>query len=488
MRDPDQTDSEGAARAAPTRDELASCLATLEALHALPRSQLVALPHSAQILAAGYSLARRSGRDARDRTWKRPGAIETPEPDAEPPKEPRRRPFQSPDAVFAMTSEELVESERRGRIDAPPQGEAMDAGPLRALRCYLCDAPFRGDPSAPERRCSDCVELERRKRERRPALAGRVALVTGGRVRIGYAVCVSLLRAGATVHATSRFAASALDRFAREPDYGTFAARLAVHSLDLCDLPATERFAERFVARFGAPDILVNNAARTIDHPPSWLDEMRAIDRRRLDALPEGARDAARAFDPGPSHELAKDGGTTALDHEGQPLDPRPRNAWRAKIGEVPLRELLAVHAVNALAPFVLVDRFRSAMTSGHREAHPARFIVNVTSPEGRYYRRYKGPWHPHTNMAKAALDMMTRTCAEELASHGVFLSSVDPGWVSDQHTMAVRDVLNTSADFCPPVSVEDAAARVLDPVYSAIEGAPPAWGVVFRNYAPCPW
>lgn len=464
--------------ARPTDDELARCLATLEALHALPRRELVTLAHTAQILAAGYSLARRCGRDARDPAWRRKGAPEEPPSVEEEPRERRRRAFHSPDAALAMTSGELALQER----------EAPDAPTHRALRCYMCDAPFRGDPSDPSRRCASCALLESAKRARRPDLSERVAIVTGGRVRIGYAVCLSLLRAGATVHATSRFGASALDRFAREHDYPEFASRLAIHSLDLCDLPATERFAERFVARFGAPDILVNNAARTIDHPPAWLDTMRAIDQQRLEALPEGARESILSFDAAPtSRQLGEGALSLALDPEGQPHDARARNAWRAKIGEVPLRELLAVHAVNALAPFILIDRFRDAMTRGQSRATP-RFVVNVTSPEGRFYRRYKGPWHPHTNMAKAALDMLTRTCAEELANHSVYVTSVDPGWVSDQHTTALRESLVHGGDFEAPVSALDAAARVLDPIYSALEGAPPAWGVVFRNYAPCPW
>lgn len=44
------------------------------------------------------------------------------------------------------------------------------------------------------------------------------------------------------------------------------------------------------------------------------------------------------------------------------------------------------------------------------------RYIVNVSAMEGQFYRKNKSSKHPHTNMAKAALNMMTRTCANEFA------------------------------------------------------------------------
>ncbi len=458
----------------PSQDELAQCLATLEALHRIETSKLASIPTVGTILSAGYALARRAGSALRDRDWKRPRRADEPPLDdaprdeTEPETTKKRRPFSDPDAARAMTSDELRMSERARPAD-------------RTLRCYLCDEEYRGDPSDSSRQCASCAALSASKRARATDLRGRVALVTGARIRIGYAVSLSLLRAGAHVHGTTRFTAAAIERFAREPDYHQWSERLELHALDLCDLPSTERFAERMARTLPALDILVNNAARTIDHPPSWLDAMRALDAGAKARLPASLAAATPSLDDRAAATTAP----AMVDEEGQPLDERARNAWRARIGEVSLRELLAVHAVNALAPFVLIDRLRALMTPG--DARP-RFVVNVTSPEGRFYRRYKGPWHPHTNMAKAALDMLTRTCGEELAQAGLYVTSVDPGWVSDLHTHASRAAIVDREDWAPPVSLTDAAARVLDPVYSALDGEAPLWGVALRNFSPCPW
>jgi NAD(P)-dependent dehydrogenase (short-subunit alcohol dehydrogenase family) len=437
----------------PSNEELSRCLATLEALHQLPPARLAGSAEVAKVLAAGYSLARRAGRSLRDPSWKRP----TREDEQRASQRGPAQRFHRDDASLAPTSAELQAIER------PPERERPSA-----RRCYLCERAFRSEHGA--HTCEECQRFSAQKRARVVDLRGRVALVTGARVRIGYAVCLSLLRAGATVHGTTRFAADARARFAAEPDAHAWSERLALHSLDLCDLRETERFAERFARERGALDLLVNNAARTVDHPPEWLEKMRSIER---DALESGLASTARAL-------------SMSLDELGQPLDDRPANAWRARVGEVALRELLAVHAINALAPFVLLDRLRAVMTP--RDQTP-RFVVNVTSPEGRFYRRYKGPWHPHTNMAKAALDMMTRTCADELALEGLYLTSVDPGWVSEQHGPSQQRALGRGAErFVPPVSPEDAAARVLDPMLSALSGAPPVWGVVLRNFRPVAW
>ncbi|MFO0557802.1 MAG: SDR family oxidoreductase [Polyangiales bacterium] len=452
--------------------QLAQCLATLEALHQTHPSALASLPHVPTILAAGYSLARRAGSALRDPRWKRPRRDDEPpiEPgpraDVDRETPPKRRPFRDPEATSMITS--LDERER--------------ASDERTLRCYLCDREYRGDPDEPRRECPECLTLVASKRARSADLRGRVALVTGVRVRIGYATALSLLRHGARVHGTTRFCASALERFSREPDFAQWSERLSLHALDLCDLRATERFAQSISSQ-NTIDVLINNAARTVDHTPQWLDAMKAIDASARAQLPPSVRD--RLAETPATHATIHALPPGELDDEGQPADTRERTAWRAKIGAIPLQELLAVTAVNALAPFVLVDRLRANMCAGDGRA---RFIVNVTSPEGRFYRRFKGPWHPHTNMAKAALDMLTRTCAEDLANESVFMCSVDPGWVSDLHTSVAREAIGRAERWEPPVSMRDAALRILDPIFAALDGDEPAWGVVLRNFAPCPW
>ena len=112
-----------------------------------------------------------------------------------------------------------------------------------------------------------------------------------------------------------------------------------------------------------------------------------------------------------------------ALDVNEQQIDLRAKTSWTTKLGEVETTELLEVLAVNAAAPFVLNGKLRALMVeTATRKGAPAEaeeddrnrspnraFIVNVSAMEGKFYR-YKTPNHPHTNMAKAALNMMTAT------------------------------------------------------------------------------
>ncbi|WP_204250947.1 Rossmann-fold NAD(P)-binding domain-containing protein, partial [Saezia sanguinis] len=87
-------------------------------------------------------------------------------------------------------------------------------------------------------------------------------------------------------------------------------------------------------------------------------------------------------------------------------------NSWVQTVGEVDATELLEVQLCNSVAPFILISRLRPSMA-----AAPSRrkYVVNVSAMEGVFARGYKGAGHPHTNMAKAALNMLTRTSAREM-------------------------------------------------------------------------
>lgn len=248
-------------REAPSPDDVERCLRTLEALSALEPSALRQVPQVGRVLAAGYSLARRAGRSLRDPTWQCPTAAvdNTPSPPPAPP---------------------------------PP--------PAPRRRCYTCRATFRA-PSPTVHLCPDCDAAQTLRRARSADLHGRVALVTGARIRIGYAVSLRLLRAGATVHATTRFAHDALARYAAETDFDAWSARLHLHALDLCDLRAVLAWIETLTASLPRLDVLINNAARTIDHPAAWIDAMRARARpgglvapRRTPALGRAAQGLRR--------------------------------------------------------------------------------------------------------------------------------------------------------------------------------------------------
>ena len=176
----------------------------------------------------------------------------------------------------------------------------------------------------------------------------------------------------------------------------------------------------------------------------------------------------------------------------GQQIDLRSNNSWRLKLDEVPLPELAEVMAINAVAPFVLNARLTPLLSrSAALETNDARaaFIVNVSAMEGKFYR-HKTPNHPHTNMAKAALNMMTRTSAAELAEkRRVFMTAVDTGWINDENPRHIAARIAEAHDFQTPIDEVDAAARVLHPVFHGYgPGVEPLRGVFLKDYVATEW
>ena len=121
----------------------------------------------------------------------------------------------------------------------------------------------------------------------------------------------------------------------------------------------------------------------------------------------------------------------TAIDAGGLVPDVVTENSWTQILGDVDALEMLEVQLCNVTAPFLLASRLRPALAAS--DAH-RKYIVNVSAMEGQFSRRYKGAGHPHTNMAKASLNMLTRTSAEEmLQTDRILMSAVDTGWITDE-------------------------------------------------------
>ena len=114
---------------------------------------------------------------------------------------------------------------------------------------------------------------------------------------------------------------------------------------------------------------------------------------------------------------------------------------------EVETPELLEVQLVNAIAPFILNARLKPLMLkTPERHKH----VVNVSAMEGQFYRTTKTDRHPHTNMAKAALNMMTRTSALDFVKDGIHMNAVDTGWVTDEDPPCTRPARSNSASRLP--------------------------------------
>ncbi|WUH98687.1 SDR family NAD(P)-dependent oxidoreductase [Spirillospora sp. NBC_00431] len=378
----------------------------------------------------------------------------------------RRRAAAADAELLAATA--LGAAGRQEGAPAEAPRDVVAAGtPLNGLRaCYVCKAHFREADAFYHRLCPPCAAENHRHRDARADLTGRRAIVTGGRTKAGFELVLKLLRDGAAVTALTRFPADALHRFSRITDRDAWWDRLTITGMDLRDIPALVRWCDSLT---GPLDILVNLAAQTLRHPPESYAALLAGED--LPALP------APVALPVPTR-------AGEVDVAGLLPDPSPDNSWTRLVHEIDPVELIEVQLINVTAPFVLLGRLRPLLEAS---PHPRRYVVNVSAAEGRFGSVYKGAEHPHTNMAKAALNMLTRTTASELAARGVYVTSVDPGWFTDQRPEPDR-VRRAAAGFRPPLDVVDAAARVYDPIVRGERDGDPPHGCLLKDFRVVSW
>ncbi|WP_228562955.1 SDR family NAD(P)-dependent oxidoreductase [Catenulispora rubra] len=355
---------------------------------------------------------------------------------------------------------------------------------LRPRRCYVCKQHFTEVSAFYHQLCPACAAENLAWRSARTPLDGRRALVTGGRVKIGFQVALMLLRDGAAVRVVTRFPYDAVRRFRAVEDSAKWLDRLTVTGLDLRDPRQVVELCDELLAAGEPLDVLINNAAQTVRRPESSYAPLIAADRRAAAELGGGLRELAPiAGYRGASAGSVPHSPELAVDENGLLPDPSPRNSWSAELGGLDAVELLEVHLVNAVAPALLADRLLPLMTGS---PFPRRYIVNVTAVEGRFEVRNKTAGHPHTNMAKAALNMLTRTSAEALARRGVYLSSVDTGWITDEKPMPSK-TRHAEAGFRTPLDIVDGAARIYHPIVSG-ENGEPLYGVFLKDYRAVAW
>ncbi|GAA3469682.1 SDR family NAD(P)-dependent oxidoreductase [Nonomuraea roseola] len=358
----------------------------------------------------------------------------------------------------AMAATAMGAPERVADAPVTPPEDATELRLSRTRTCYICKAGYDRVRGLYHLLCPACASVNAARRTARTDLKGRRALVTGGRVKIGHQLTLKLLHDGAHVTVTTRFPNNAARRFA---EAGDWKGRLRIIGLDLRDPRQVIALTDRLLEAGDPLDILVNNAAQTIRRPASSYA-----------ALAEGERpDAVPAFTE-PVAGLP--------DVSGLLPDLSPANSWSARIGDVDPVELLETQLVNAVAPFLLIDRLLPLLLASPAQR---RYIINVSAVEGQFAVPNKTGRHPHTNMAKAALNMLTRTSAADLALQGVHLCSVDTGWITDEQPAPVRERLDRRT----PLDVIDGAARLYDPIVRGEAGAP-LHGVFLKDYQVAPW
>jgi NAD(P)-dependent dehydrogenase (short-subunit alcohol dehydrogenase family) len=387
----------------------------------------------------------------------------------------------------------LVASQNRP-FDAPALPVSNEPQQLeRAATCAHCRAPFWELHPFYHSLCPSCAELNWTKRGQSADLRGRIALLTGGRIKIGFECALKMLRDGARVIVTTRFADDARRRFERQSDFDSWRERLEIHALDLRFLGEVEAFCAHLSQTLPHLDILIGNAAQTIKRPAAFYAHLlqEAGFASSSNQLPLAREEPSPS--PGPKLEkleedelsLAHYFPPSRLDRDEQQLDLRPRNSWTHTLGETSTREAAECYVVGALSSFVLAGQLRPLMK---RSPHPRRFLVLASAMEGNFSRTGKTTRHPHTNMTKAALNMLVRTSAPDLKLDGIWCNAVDTGWITDENPHPLKARLRENG-FIPPLDSLDGAARLLDPVYRGLdESEEPLWGHFLKDYEAHEW
>ena len=375
---------------------------------------------------------------------------------------------------------EQIEDKARLALDSV-ELESVKRKLLKPQRCYVCKEKYTEVDPFYHLLCPECAKTNHYWRTKEVDFSGMTALVTGARRKIGFELCLRSLRSGARVIATTRFPKDAAHQYAKQHDFDEWKDRLELHALDLRYLPSVMAFADHVLASHASLDCIFNNAAQTLKRPPGYEQGLLLAESKlpRLDCV--HSEISLKALESAQS-EMGLSESLIAYDFDNEPVDLALTNSWKHTIEEVPVMELLETHLITSFAPFILNSQLKSLLIAKQSPS----FIVNDTAMEGQFARESKTERHPHTNMAKASMNMMTRTCAQGYAREGIYMNSVDTGWITNENPREQK-LNQRKRGFVPPLDCVDGAARVIAPVIDGWEGNL-AYGKFYKDYQEHAW
>ncbi len=399
--------------------------------------------------------------------------------------------------------------------------------------CYICKQKLYPDDIHLfyGNMCKKCGDYNYSFRSLTLDLSGRIAIVTGGRVKIGYYIATKLLSYGCKVLTTSRFPKDTLLKYQQHPEYEKWKNNLLIYPIDFRFFNSVVKFIDYINQNFSHIDILINNAAQTVRKTTSYYKYLLPIEMKELKQEDENKiiktdylfRNQNKLDDElklKNNKEEIKNALTTKQDeyneflplsviasqikimeekkqpiinelgNDGQPYDfSHGKNSWYLEFDEIPFQEFTEVQMINAWVPYYLCVKLKPLML---KSPFPDKYIVNVTAVEG-IFNHFKKTTHVHTNMAKASLNMFTRTCGKYLKNFNIYMTCVDTGWVSPMSEINKILDNNTKNNFEEefkniPLDELDGAMRVLHPIIEGIKNKNYLSGILLKDYVKSNW
>jgi len=367
--------------------------------------------------------------------------------------------------------------------------EDQDDEPERIM-CYICKGSMNDETRHffYDSMCVTCGHLNYTMRNKTKDLTGMTAIVTGARIKIGYQIALWLLNNNCYVIATTRFPAEALLRFQKEPNYEQFKDRLFLYGLDFRNLKKVHQFIEFIYQNYKEINILINNAAQTLYRTDDYNHQLEQDEEAALKAIQEDPRNKMNLEEKNAALSLVQNtcnleknqlelfqNNYSVYDINNAPVDFSLKNSWTKQIDEIDFREFAEAQVINSWVPFILCSNLKKIMTVANKKS----FVINVSAMEGKFDYLNKTSAHPHNNMAKAALNMLTRTCGQNFKKNGIYMTSADTGWCSEMVPHHMYSMKRTV-----PLDEIDGAMRVLHPIFDDLD----YHSVLLKDYKITTW